>query len=398
MAEQENKAQETSTTPETKVTGEVTRREFLKDAGMVLGGAALAATALGASACGGDGTTTPAGTTGGTTGGPTSTGSLKPADFATEQVVQIKATHQWAVNDTRDRMLRAFGQMCFERSGGTIYFFYFPNQALFKARDTWDALRTGACECAVLPLDYASGKEPLLSITLLPCLVQGIKEGLEWRTKPIGKAVDELLLSYNVRHVLWAWTDGSPGAKKHMIKLPADCKGDKIRAAGRMVEYMFQQAGAQINSMPSAEIYSALVTGVLDSAVTSSASFVTFHLEEQLNFINVPRDYCMWYMEEGMLMSEKRFNILSPKQKQVFLECAAEVQNNWVYDNFSKDTTDMIREFSARPKMELYYMNKQEYDVWELYSRETAWKKYIESDPRAQGLLDKGLDARLNKT
>ena len=105
----------------------------------------------------------------------------------------------------------------------------------------------------------------------------------------------------------------------------------------------------------------------------------------------------MWFMEEGLLMSEKRYNLMSPRQKQVFTECAAEIQNNWVFENFSKDTTDMIRIFSAK-NMEIYYMNKQEYAIWESYSRETAWKHYVESDPKAQGLLNMGLDARLNKT
>lgn len=386
MAEKENKVPETSTVPEKNVKSEITRREFVKGAGLVLGGAALAATGL--ASCG---TKTP-------TTQSTQTGVVDTSGVENDQVIQIKATHQWAVDDTRDRMLRAFGELCRQRSGGTIFFLYYPNQALFKARDTWDALRTGACECAVLPLDYASGKEPLLSITLLPCLVQSIKEGLEWQTKPIGQAVDQLLLSYQVRHTLWAWTDGGIGSKKHMIKLPQDCAGDKIRAAGRMVEWMFQQAGGQINSMPAAEIYQSLVTGVLDSAVTSTASFVTFHLEEQIAYANIPRDYSMWYMEEGLLMSEKRYQAMTPRQQQVFQDCAAEIQNTWVYDNFSKDTSDMITTFSARPKMEIYYMNKDEYAQWETYSRQTAWQHYIESDPAAQNLLNMGLDARLNKT
>ena len=362
----------------------LSRREFLREACVIVGGATLGGMAL-ASGCGGGGenTTTPTGTS------PAGTGSAE-----NDPVVTYKVTHQWAVDDVRDKLMRVFCTKVTQRTGGSVQFLYYPNQALFKARETWDALRNGSCDMAVLPLDYASGKVTELSITLLPCMVQSIEQGLSWRTKPIGAAVDNLLLEYGVRHIIWAWCDGAIGGKKGQVKVPEDVKGHKLRAAGRKVEYMFEKAGAVINTMPAAEVYAAMTTGVLDSALTSSASWVTFHLEEQAKYINVPRDNCMWFMEEGLLMSEKRYVKMTENQKRIFHECAKEVQDTWVLENFKKDTQDLIQRFTEK-KVDMYYMNKAEWDIWYKYSQDTAWKSYEETNAKCKELLEMAKAARV---
>ena len=361
----------------------LSRREFLKGACYIVGGATLGGSAL-LSGCGGSG--------GGTTISTTSAGEV--GDVANDPVRTFKVTHQWAVDDVRDRMMRQFGNLVTERTGGSVQFTYYPNQALFKARETWDALRNGSCDMAVLPLDYASGKVTELSITLLPCMVQSIEQGLSWKDMPIGDAVDALLLDYGVHHVIWAWCDGAPGSKRHQIKLPLDASGDKMRAAGRKVEYMFEQAGATISSMPSAEIYSSLATGVLDSALTSSASWVTFRLYEQIKYINVPRDNCMWFMEEGLLMSDKSYKKMTQNQKTVFDQCAKEVQDTWVLQNFKQDTQDLIRLFGDAG-VELYYMNRDEWNVWNDFAHQTSWTDYENTNAKCKELLELAKEARI---
>jgi TRAP-type C4-dicarboxylate transport system substrate-binding protein len=364
----------------------LSRREFLKEACFIVGGATLGSAAL-MSGCGGGGENSTT-TTAPTTSSPAGTGS---AD--NDPVVTYKVTHQWAVDDVRDRLMRTFCEKVKQRTGNSVQFLYYPNQALFKARETWDALRNGSCDMAVLPLDYASGKVTELSITLLPCMVQSIEQGLSWRNKPIGAEVDKMLLEYGVRHVIWAWCDGAIGGKKNQIKLPADVKDHKLRAAGRKVEFMFEKAGAKINTMPAAEVYAALTTGVLDSALTSSASWVTFHLEEQANFINVPRDNCMWFMEEGLLMSEKRYAKMTENQKRIFNECAKEVQDTWVLENFKRDTQDLIQRFTEK-KVDMYYMTKTEWDTWYQFAQETAWKEFENTNARCKELLEMAKAAR----
>src|SRR3546814_2017753 len=65
-------------------------------------------------------------------------------------------------------------------------------------------------------------------------------------------------------------------------------EGQVTRAAGPAFEQMLVGAGASIASMPSSEIYTAMRTGVLDAANTSSGSFVSYRIYEQVKCLTEP--------------------------------------------------------------------------------------------------------------
>ena len=114
-----------------------------------------------------------------------------------------------------------------------------------------------------------------------------------------------MMLENGVRNIAWAWFSGGIGSTAKMIKLPADVDGLKLRAAGKKFEFMMREAGASITSMPSSEVYQAIATGVLNTVLTSAASFVSYRLYEQLKYANVPTKYAIWFMAENLCISEK---------------------------------------------------------------------------------------------
>ena len=306
--------------------------------------------------------------------------------------IRLKVSHQFAAGDVRDKMARVFGDMVEKKTDGEIKFRYYPAKSLYKPKEQWDAMRMGALDLAVFPLDYASGKVPQLSITLMPCSVTNLKQGLSWRNKPIGKKIDSLMAESGVRNLVWAWFDGGIGSKIKQIKVPSDVEGTKLRAAGKKFEYMMQQAGASITSMPSSETYHALSTGVLDTMMTSSASFVSYRLYEVLNYINAPRDYSIWYMAENLCMSQKTWDRLTPEQQAVFLEVAEWMHENWIYDNFRGLVDKLIEEYT-KAKVDIHYMNKEEFNTWLEFAKKTAWKEYADTVNGGQELLDLALEA-----
>src|SRR3546814_4101854 len=85
-----------------------------------------------------------------------------------------------------------------------------------------------------------------------------------------------------------AWLSGAFASTKGCITSPDTVKGQVIRAAGPAFEEMLAGAGASITSMPSSEIYTAMQTGVLDATNTSSASFVSYRLYEQVTCLTAP--------------------------------------------------------------------------------------------------------------
>jgi TRAP-type transport system periplasmic protein len=311
---------------------------------------------------------------------------------AADASMTLKVSHQFAAGDVRDKMAHVFGDMVTEKTKGDIKFRYYPASSLFKAREQWDALRKGALDISVFPLDYASGKVPELSITLMPCAVTSVKQGLTWRNKPIGKKVDKLLEENDIKNMVWAWFDGGIGSNVRQVVLPEDVKGTKLRAAGKKFEYMLKEAGASITSMPSSETYHALSTGVIDTMLTSSASFVSYRLYEVLKYINAPRDYSIWYMAENLIVSKKTWDRLSPEQQKIFLEVAEWMHTNWVDQN-TKDGVDKLIEEYTKAGVQIHYMNKAEFDQWLDFAKKTAWKEYAEAVPGGQEYLDLALEA-----
>jgi TRAP-type transport system periplasmic protein len=311
---------------------------------------------------------------------------------AADASMTLKVSHQFAAGDVRDQMAHVFGDMVTEKTNGDIKFRYYPASSLFKAREQWDALRKGALDISVFPLDYASGKVPELSITLMPCAVTSVKQGLTWRNKPIGKKVDKLLEENDIKNMVWAWFDGGIGSNVRQVVLPDDVKGTKLRAAGKKFEYMLKEAGASITSMPSSETYHALSTGVIDTMLTSSASFVSYRLYEVLKYINAPRDYSIWYMAENLIVSKKTWDRLSPEQQKIFLEVAEWMHTNWVDQN-TKDGVDKLIEEYTKAGVQIHYMNQAEFDQWLEFAKKTAWKEYAEAVPGGQEYLDLALEA-----
>ena len=183
---------------------------------------------------------------------------LALADRADAGPMVLKVSHQFAAGDVRDEMGRVFGDMVTKKTNGEIKFRHYPAKSLFKPKEQWDAMRKGALDMSCFPLDYASGKVPQLSITLMPCSVANIKQGISWRNKPIGKKIDALMEKNGVKNLVWAWFDGGIGSKIKQIKVPADVKGTKLRAAGKKFEFMMREAGASVTSMPSSETYTHL--------------------------------------------------------------------------------------------------------------------------------------------
>ncbi|MGB8426109.1 MAG: TRAP transporter substrate-binding protein DctP [Desulfobacterales bacterium] len=311
---------------------------------------------------------------------------------AAARSMTLKVSHQFAGGDIRDQMAHVFGDMVTEKTKGEIEFRYYPANSLFKAKEQWDALRKGALDISVFPLDYASGKVPELSITLMPCVVTSVKQGLTWRNKPIGKKVEKLLEENDIKNIIWAWYDGGIGSNVRQIVLPDDVKGTKLRAAGKKFEYMLKEAGASITSMPSSETYHALSTGVIDTMLTSSASFVSYRLYEVLKYINVPRDHSIWFMAENLIISKKTWDRLTPEQQKIFQEVAEWMHTNWVYQNAKPEVDKLIEEYT-KAGVEIHYMTAAEFDQWLEFAKKTAWKEYGTAVPGGQELLNLALDA-----
>lgn len=307
----------------------------------------------------------------------------------------LKISHQWPAGtmekgDFRDRLCRIFAKKVEELTGGGLKFEIYPASALFKPVPQYDALLKGALDFSVYPLDYASGKIPQFSITLMPCVVKDHHQAMRWKDAAIGQEIEKLCELNGMKIITWAWCGGGLATKGKAVIKPEDLKGMKIRAAGKMFEKMLHDGcGAAITSMPSTEIYFALQTGVLDACMTSSSSFESFRLYEQVKFYNSPRKTTTWYMLEPFVISMVTWKKLSPEQQKVIKQVGQELEK-FCLEEAIKDDTEVTELFKSKG-VSVHDMTPEEWKLWREVAERTAWKEFIAKVKGGKELLDMAL-------
>ena len=173
----------------------------------------------------------------------------------------------------------------------------------------------GQLDISLFPLDYASGKVPAFSATLMPGLIRSQERAKRVNNSQFMKKVRAEIEKHGVIVLSDAWFAGGMAAKDGCIKKPDDMKGPKFRAAGPTFAAMWQAAGATIVSPPSNEIYNAFQTGVVNGTDTSLGTFASTRLYEVTECLTAPGNNALWFMYEPVLMSKKSFEKLNKQQQ-----------------------------------------------------------------------------------
>jgi TRAP-type C4-dicarboxylate transport system substrate-binding protein len=186
-----------------------------------------------------------------------------------------------------------------------------------------------------------------------------------------------------------AWLGGGFVSKTKCIRKPSDAKGQVMRAAGKAFNQMLEGAGAGIQSMPSSEIYTGLQTGVLTGAYTSSGSFVSYKIYEQVKCATPPGKFGLWFMYEPILMSKKSFDALSSKQQKALMKAGkvAEKYMTAQVANLDKTFEDAYKDAGV----ELVYMTAADHAEWIEIAKKTAHKAFAEQVPGGAKLMEMAL-------
>jgi TRAP-type transport system periplasmic protein len=302
----------------------------------------------------------------------------------------LKASHQFpgGKGDPRDEMVQIIAREV-EKANVDLKIQVYPGASLFKATEQWGALTTGALDMSSFPLDYASGRHPQFSATLMPGLVGNFDRADRLNDSPFMADIKKLVEEAGVIVIADAWLSGAFASKKGCITSPDTIKGQVIRAAGPAFEQMLAAAGASIASMPSSEIYSAMQTGVLDATNTSSASFVSYRLYEQVKCLTAPGANALWFMYEPVLMSKKVFDDLTPEQQKALMD-AGKVAEDYFSAEIRKGDDKMVETFK-KANVEVVEMSKEDYDAWLAVAKESAYKKFAEEVPGGDKLIEQAL-------
>jgi TRAP-type C4-dicarboxylate transport system substrate-binding protein len=316
-----------------------------------------------------------------------------PLASALAQNVTLKASHQFpgGKGDVRDEMVQMIARDVNAANVG-LDIKVFPGSSLVKAAEQWKAMQTGQIDMASFPLDYASGFHPQFGATLMPGLVKNHAHARRINDSAFMKDIKAIIEQGGVHVLADAWLAGAFGGKDKCIKKPEDAAGLKVRSAGATFAQMWAGAGASIVSIPSNEVYNALQQGVAQATDTSTGSFVSFRLYEQLKCVTAPGDNALWFMYEPVLISKRSWDKLNDAQKKALTAASKKAED--YFEGESKKLDDKMVETFKKNNTEVVTMTDAEADAWRAVAQKTSYKAFAEKVPGGKELIEKALSVK----
>jgi len=307
--------------------------------------------------------------------------------------ITLKASHQFpgGKGDVRDEMVQMIAKDVAAAKVG-LEIKVFPGSSLVKAQEQWKAMQTGQIDMSAFPLDYASGFHPQFGATLMPGLVKGHAHARRINDSAFMKDIKAIIEQGGVKVLADAWLAGAFAGKDKCIRKPEDAAGLKVRSAGATFAQMWAGAGASIVSIPSNEVYNALQQGVAQGTDTSTGSFVSFRLYEQVKCVTAPGDNALWFMYEPVLISKKAWDSLNDAQKKALMAASQKAED--YFERESKKLDDKMVETFKANKVEVVTLTDAEAEAWRGVAQKTSYKQFAEKVPGGKELIEKALSVK----
>jgi TRAP-type C4-dicarboxylate transport system substrate-binding protein len=309
--------------------------------------------------------------------------------------VTLKASHQWPGTpradgsfDPRHEMVQIIADEV-KKANVDIDIRIYPAKSLYKPKEQWKPMTTGQLDISAFPLGYASKFHPEFDATLMPGTVKNHDHALRFNKSPMMTEIKKIINDAGVVVLSDAWLGGGFASKTKCIRNPSDVKGQVMRAAGKAFNQMLESAGAGIQSMPSSEIYTGLQTGVLTGANTSSGSFVSYKIYEQVKCATPPGKFGLWFMYEPILMSKKSFDALSSMQQSALM-AAGKVAEEYM----TAQVANLDKKFEDAYKaagVELVYMSESDHAAWIEIAKKSSHKAFAEKVSGGAKLMEMAL-------
>ena len=301
---------------------------------------------------------------------------------------ELRLSHQWSTSDVRHAVAQIVADEV-AAAGVDLEITIFPSKSLFKPREQYRPLSRGQLDMTVFPLSYAGGQQPSFNLTLMPGLVKNHDHAARLSQSPFMEALEAKMAEDDVMVLVHGYLAGGFVGKNNCITHPDDVVGLQTRAAGKSFEQMLVGAGASITSMASSEIYSAMQTGVLDAANTSSSSFVSYRIFEQVKCYTPAADIALWFLYQPLLMNKSTFEALSSQQQAALLAAADKAEEHYLEQAKLQDamSVDIFREAGV----EIAEMTAEDFAAWQAIANETSYAAFVADVPGGQELLDLAL-------
>jgi TRAP-type C4-dicarboxylate transport system substrate-binding protein len=131
-------------------------------------------------------------------------------------------------------------------------------------------------------------------------------------------------------------------------------------------------------------------TGVLNAANTSSSSFVSYRIYEQVKcYTPASENIALWFLYQPLIMSKDKFDGLNTQQQTALLAAAKKAEAFYLEEAKTQDAKSV--ETFRNAGVEIAEMTQADFDAWRDIAVETSYKEFVNSVADGQALLDLAL-------
>jgi len=218
----------------------------------------------------------------------------------------------------------AFGQCVKTGTAGEIEIVTHPGGTLFKGNDIKRAVQSGQTPIGERLLSAHENENPLFGLDSVPFIATSYAQSEKlWQAgrAEIAKALDDqgLVMLYSV-----PWPPQGFYFKKE-VNATDDMKGVKVRSYNNSTGRISELSGMVPVQLEASEITQGLITGVIESLITSAVTGQDSKAWEQLtHFYKVNA----WQPRNFVIANKDAWTGLDDKTRKVITDCAATAEAN----------------------------------------------------------------------
>ncbi|WP_216645053.1 TRAP transporter substrate-binding protein [Halomonas sp. THAF5a] len=247
-----------------------------------------------------------------------------------------------AAGGTQYELGTTFADLVEEKTGGEVTIDLFPNGQLGSEQDTVNNASMGLLDLSVLAINNITPFSPTVGVMTLPYVIQSPEDAKTLTQGEVGKELTEnTIRDAGVRILGWAYS----GCRRltnsaRPVASPEDLDGLVIRVPkNEIMIAAYQSWGINPNPLAWSETFTALQQGVVDG---QDNPYITIDAMKFYEVQDHVTESCYVFSMEPLIISEGKFQSLSPEMQELVLEAGQEATDH-SYD-YLLDTEASIKE------------------------------------------------------
>lgn len=213
-------------------------------------------------------------------------GTLSPAAAAGDKTYELKFQCMLPeIHPTVRNVFKPWMKAVEEKSGGRLKIHYFPQKAIVKEEETFDAVKNGLLDIGAAATGRTPGKFPHMDLITLPLLFPNSETAsvVLWE---LYQKYPEIQKEFKGSMPLFLWTSGNMQVNmiKGHVKTLADFKGKKIVGWAPGILNLIKTLGANPVQLPAMDTYLGLERGIADGVVGPYSVLKPFKIYEVAKF------------------------------------------------------------------------------------------------------------------